>query len=147
LVRHANGGGCTPASVPASVYVGPYATILAGANVSGNVRIEDEATVVNGTVTGGTIGALSLIGGNNQPYNAGAFSVSGTPVIRTTFYPLAFYENPQSVSGTATLYGDVEYRGANKTETSGNWTGIVDDAAVSTSTADVTVKGPYSWRP
>ena len=43
--RVANGGGCGPSSLPATVYVGPYAQVLGGA-VSGNVRIDDHATVL-----------------------------------------------------------------------------------------------------
>jgi hypothetical protein len=52
LSRHSNGGGCAPTGLSSSVCVGPYAQVPGG-NVSGNVRIEDHATVVRGTVSGG----------------------------------------------------------------------------------------------
>src|SRR6185503_13737456 len=58
--RHSNGGGCAPAGLSTSVYVGPYAQVLGG-NVSGNARIEDHAIVSGGTITGGTVGALSIL--------------------------------------------------------------------------------------
>ena len=147
LVRHANGGGCAPSSLASTVYVGPYATVLSGATVTGTTRIEDEATVVNGTVSGGTIGAMSLIGGNDQPYNAGPLTVTGTPTIRTTFYPLGYFETPQTISGTANIYGDVEYRGANTNVSSGTFSGFVDGTGSTQTTTDKTVAGPYTWRP
>ena len=81
--RHSNGGGCAPASLPASVYVGPYAQVLGG-TVSGSARIEDQAMIVNGaTVSGGTVGALSVL------YR---FNVSGSAIVQTSFYPPGFFE-------------------------------------------------------
>jgi len=59
--RHDNGGGCAPSTTPASVYVGPYATILPGGQASGTARVEDQAIVVNGSVGGGTVGGLSVV--------------------------------------------------------------------------------------
>lgn len=112
-VRHSNGGGCAPSGTPASVYVGPYAKIVGG-SVSGNARIEDHATVVNGTITGGTIGAMSLIGQSGTGIQSRAFNVSGSAVVQTTFYPLGWFGSGQSVSGTARLLGDVEFVSSNK---------------------------------
>ncbi len=40
---------------------GPYALVLGG-TVKGNARIEDQAVVVSGTVSSGTVGAMSIIG-------------------------------------------------------------------------------------
>jgi len=138
-VRHANGGGCAPASTPSTVFVGPYARILSGASASGTARIEDEAIVYSGSVTGGTVGALSVLQG---------FNVSGTATVRTTFYPLGFYEGTQSASGTANLYGDVELRGTGTNIASGLHSGMVEaTTAAVPSVADVTAKGPYTWRP
>jgi hypothetical protein len=139
LVRHANGGGCAPSGLASSVYVGPYATVLAGAGVSGNARIEDEATVDGGTVNGGKVGALTLV----NP----SFTITGVPTVRTTFYPLGYFESPQTISGTANLYGDVEYRGANTDVSTGSFSGFVDGTATSQTTTDETAKGPYTWRP
>ena len=138
--RHSNGGGCAPSSTPTTVYVGPYATVLSGGKVSGSARIEDQAIVVNGTVTGGTVGALSVLDG---------FNVSGTATVRTTFYPLGSFDGGnQSASGTATVYGDVELRGAGTNISSGLHSGFIEaSTAAVANTADVTVKGPYTWRP
>lgn len=138
LARHANGGGCAPAGLPSSVYVGPYATVEGGA-VSGSARIEDHATVVSGTVSGGTVGALSIV--------AGSFSVGDSATVQTTFYPLGFFEDGQSVSGTAWLYGDVEYRNAGLNESSGAYTGLVDSSSQPQSISDVNAAPPYAWRP
>jgi hypothetical protein len=103
LARVANGGGCAPASLPSSVFVGPFAKVLAGADVSGNVRVEDHATIVSGTVSGGTVGALTLLGSQIPPLNTNMFSLSGSAIAQTTFYPLGFFESGQSISGTARL--------------------------------------------
>jgi hypothetical protein len=147
LARHANGGGCAPSGLASSVYVGPYATVLSGTTVTGSARIEDEAAVVNGTVSGGTVGAMTLVGDNDQPYDANPFTISGSPTVRTTFYPLGYFETPQSITGTANVYGDVEYRGANTDVSSGNFSGYVDGTGTSQTTTDETAKGPYTWRP
>ena len=69
LARVANGGGCGPSSLASTVFVGPYATVLSTATVSGNAHIQDHATIVKGTVSGGTIGALSLVGLTSNPAN------------------------------------------------------------------------------
>lgn len=145
-VRHANGGGCAPSSTPSSVYVGPYARILGG-TVSGNARIDDQATVVNGSVSGGTVGALSLIGvTSNSHHGASSFNVSGSATVQTTFYPLGWFGSGQSVSGTARLIGDVEFVSSNK---SGNtYYGLVpNDWGGVSSVNDITVAPPYNWRP
>jgi hypothetical protein len=142
LTRHENGGGCAPEATPASVYVGPYATIASG-SVTGTARIEDHATVVKGTVSGGTVGALSLIGSNS----ANAFTVSGTAKVQTTFYPLGFFESGQGVSGTAALLGDLEYRGQGTNRSSGSFSGFVDDTTASATMNEITSSPPYAWRP
>jgi len=142
LSRHANGGGCAPSATPASVYVGPYASIVSG-TVSGSARIEDHATVVKGTVSGGTVGALSLIGNNS----GNAFTVADTAKVQTTFYPLGFFESGQGVSGTASLLGDVEYRGQGSNRSSGSFSGFVDDTTASATMTEITTPPPYAWRP
>ena len=135
LTRVANGGGCAPSNIPSSVYVGPYATVLSGATVSGNARIEDHAVVASGTVSGGTVSAMTLISGFKMS--------SGTA--KTTFYPLGFFENEQGLSG-ATLVGDVEYRGAGLTRSSGTCSGFVDQATCIAPGNDQTPAPPYAWR-
>ena len=136
--RHENGGGCAPASLASSVYVGPYAQVLGG-TVSGDARIEDHATILNGaSVTGGKVGALSILQ---------RFSVSGSAVVETTFYPPGFFETGQGLSGTARLFGDVEYRGAGLNRSSGSFFGFVDNATASAAITDITVAPPYTWRP
>jgi hypothetical protein len=144
-VRHSNGGGCAPSSTPSTVYVGPYATILTGGKASGNARIEDQAIVANGTVSGGTVGALSIIGETGSQWGNKAFTVSGGTV-RTAFYPLGFFEANQSISG-GNLYGDVETRGAGLSMTSGNMTGFVDADTKRGSATDKNSKGPWTWKP
>jgi hypothetical protein len=57
------------------------------------------------------------------------------------------FDPPQSLTG-GTLLGDIEYRGANLTETSGSYCGFVDNTIASNCTgADVTAPAPYTWRP
>ncbi len=137
-VRHANGGGCAPSGTASSVYVGPYATVFSGATVSGNARIEDQAMVVRGTVSGGTVGGLSVING---------FTVSGSATVRTTFYPMGFFEGNQSATGTVNIYGDVEMRGDGTSLNSGNYSGYVDATSKVGSATDKNSKGPWTWRP
>lgn len=138
FVRHDNGGGCAPPNLPASVYVGPYAQVLGG-NVQGNARIEDHAIILDGaTVSGGTVGALSTLS---------RFTVRDDARVMTTFYPPGFFEPNQSLSGTATLYGDVEHRGAELDRSSGSFFGFVDANTGSSSIDEVTVPPPYAWRP
>lgn len=136
--RHSNGGGCAPAGTPTTVYVGPYAKILSGATVTGNARIEDQATIVRGTVSGGTVGGLTILNG---------FTVSGSATVRTTFYPMGFFEGNQSATGTANIYGDVEMRGDGTSRSSGNLTGFVDATSTVGSATDRNSKGPWTWRP
>jgi len=146
-VRHANGGGCAPTSTPASVFVGPYATILPGGNASGTARIEDQAIIANGSVTGGTVGGLSIIGETGSPWGNHAFNVSGSAQVRTTFYPLGFFEANQAASGTLNLYGDVEYRGAGLNLGAGSRSGFVDSTSQVSSPTDINSTARPAWRP
>jgi hypothetical protein len=143
--RHDNGGGCAPEGTPSTVYVGPYARILGG-TVSGTARLEDQATLVSGTLSGGTVGALSLVGvEQHSNHQAASFSVSGEAVLRDTFYPMGWFGNNQTVSGTAEYLGDLEVYSASKT--SGVFYGLVDDNWDGVSSVDdVTAPPPYSWR-
>ncbi|AUX44353.1 uncharacterized protein SOCE26_058170 [Sorangium cellulosum] len=143
--RHTNGGGCAPPGTPSSVYVGPYARILGG-EVSGDVHVEDHATIVNGTISGGRIGALSLVGQGGAGVQARGFNVSGSALVQTTFYPLGWFGTGQSVSGTAHLLGDVEFVSSSKSRNS--FYGFVpDDWSGVSSATEVTVAPPYTWRP
>jgi hypothetical protein len=137
LTRAANGGGCAPSGTTA--YVGPYATVLSGATASGSARIEDHATVARGTVSGGTVGALSIIGNGSTAFNV----TSGT--VKTTFYPLGFFAAGQSVAG-GSLIGDVEFQGANVSRTTGTCSGFVDGTTCTAPGTDATPAPPYSWR-
>jgi len=143
-VRHDNGGGCAPAGTSSGVYVGPYARVLGG-TVSGTARIEDQATVVSGTVSGGTVGALSLVGVQSHPgHGAASFTVSGTAVLRGTFYPMGWFGNNQSISGSAQYLGDLEVYSSNKS--SGVFYGLVDDGWSGVSSSpEVTTPPPYTW--
>ena len=135
--RVANGGGCGPANLPSSVYVGPYAKVLGG-TVTGNARIEDHATIVSGTVSSGTVGAMTVI--------TNSFNVSTSGKVQATFYPLGYFANGQGVSGSASLVGDVEYGGQGLNRSSGTCSGYVDSATCASGAAEVTVAPPYSWR-
>ncbi len=137
LTRTTNGGGCAPAGTTA--YVGPYATVLSGATVSGDARIEDHAVVVRGTVSGGTVGALTIVGTTNNAFTMN----SGTAM--TIFYPLGFFEAGQGLSG-GTLIGDVEYRGQGLSRASGSCSGFVDSATCLATGRDSTPVPPYAWR-
>jgi hypothetical protein len=140
--RHSNGDGCAPTSTPATVYVGPYATILPGGSASGSARIEDQAVVSKGTVSGGTVGGLSVLGSGGN-----AFAVSGSAQVRTTFYPLGFFEANQGASGSLDLHGDVEYRGAGLNLSAGNRSGFVDASSSVGSATDVNTRTTLTWRP
>jgi hypothetical protein len=102
---------------------------------------------VNGTVSGGTVGGLSLIGvASRSGRRASSFTVSGTATVQTTFYPMGWFGEGQSASGTARILGDVEYAATNKSSNvfyglvNNDWTGVA-------SVTDVTVAPPYAWRP
>jgi hypothetical protein len=146
-VRHPNGGGCAPAGTPPTVYVGPYASILPGGRASGTARIEGHAIVVNGSVTGGIVGGLSVVGMSGSPFGNNDFTVSGSARVRTAFYPLGFFESGQGAAGTMNLYGDVEYRGPALTLTAGNHTGFVDANSSVGSATDINQRTRWTWRP
>jgi len=131
-MRIANGGGCGPEGLASNVYVGPYAKVLGG-NITGDARIEDHATILGGTISGGTVGALSVMS---------RFTVSDSAQVLTTFYPVDFFEG-RSASGTAVLYGDVELRAD---RSSGTCSGFVDGSTCIVPQAEVTLAPPYSWR-
>jgi hypothetical protein len=136
-MRMQNGGGCGPSSLPSTVYVGPFAQVLGG-TVSGNARIDDHALVLGGTVSGGTVQGLSIV-------KSGMTISSGTENVAWPYAP-GWFDPPQSLAG-ATLLGDIEYRTANLSETSGTYCGFVDNTISSNCTgADVTTPPPYSWR-
>lgn len=146
--RHSNGGGCAPTSTPTTVYVGPYATILPSGRATGNARIEDQAIVVNGTVSdNAVVGGLSIIGMSGSPWGNNSFNVSGSAQVRTTFYPLGFFEASQGASGTLNLHGDVEYRGVGLNLSSGYRSGFVDATSTVGLSTDVNPKTTPVWRP
>lgn len=145
--RHANGAGCAPSGTPSTVYVGPYATILPGGRASGTARIEDQAIIANGSVTGGTVGGLSVVGVTGSDWGNNSFNVSGSAKVRTSFYPLGYFEPNQGASGTLNLYGDVEYRGAGLNLGAGNRSGFVDAESTLGSATDVNPRATLIWRP
>ncbi|MBP1206377.1 hypothetical protein JOD97_004450 [Duganella sp. 1411] len=146
-VRHPNGAGCAPSGTPSTVYVGPYATILPGGRASGTARIEDQAIIANGAVTGGTVGGLSVVGATGSDWGNNSFNVSGSAQVRTSFYPLGFFEPNQGASGSLNLYGDVEYRGAGLNLGGGNRSGFVDAASTVGSATDINPRSTLIWRP
>jgi len=143
LVRASNGGGCAPSGTTA--YVGPYATVASGATVGSGAMILDHAYVEKGsTVSGGTVGALSMIGSTGSYYNANNFTVS-SGTARTTFFPLGWFAGGQSIAG-GSLIGDVEFQGANVSITTGSCSGYVDGSTCTGPGTDNTPKPPYTWR-
>lgn len=126
------------------MYVGPYATVLPSAQVSGTARIEDQAIIVKGSVTGGTVGGLSIVGRTGE----NGFAISGSPQVRTSFYPLGFFEANQGASRTLNLYGDVEYRAIGLNLGTGNRTGFVDPTSTVASANDIQPPATdWVWRP
>lgn len=145
-IHHSNGGGCVPSGTPTTVYVGPYAKILGG-SVTGTARIEDQATIVNGTVSGGTVGALTLLGvASNPQHGASGFTVSGSAKVKSSFYPMGWFGSGQSATGTTNLLGDLEF--VSTTKSNNYFYGFVDDSWTGvTSVTEVTTPPPYIWRP
>jgi len=146
LVRHNNGGGCAPANTPSSIYVGPYAT-LAGGTVRDNVRIEDQAMVISGSLSGNArVGALTTVGvAANPQHGQASFNLQGSASALATFYPLGWFANNATASGSVLLLGDLEYY--TNAKTSGVFYGLVDEAATGVpSVQEVTVPPPYLWR-
>jgi hypothetical protein len=138
--RWSNGGGwvASGASVATGAYVGPMAAVLSG-TVGATAKIDGHAVIVGGTVSSGTVTGLSIVG-------SGMTVAGGTENVSWPYAP-GWFERPQSISGTAQLLGDIEYRGADQTETSGSYCGFVDDTISSNCTgADATVAPPYTWR-
>jgi len=138
LEPHENGGGCAPPELAASVFVGPYAQVRGG-TVTGDARIEDHAIILDGAVVeGGTVGALTILD---------RFTVRDEATVKATFYPPGFFESGQGLSGSAVLYGDIEYRGASLNRSSGSFYGFVDANTESAEIVDLTIPPPYAWRP
>jgi hypothetical protein len=68
--------------------------------------------------------------------------------VRTSFYPLGFFEANQGASGTLNLYGDVEYRGIGLNLGTGNRTGFVDATSTVGSANDINPPATaWVWRP
>ena len=144
LTRATNGGGCAPSGTTA--YVGPYATVLSGTTVGSGAHIQDHAIVASGTVSGGTVGAMSLIGSTGGQYNVNTFSISSGTAM-TTFFPLGWFASGQSIAG-GTLDGDVEFQGQGVTIASGQTcSGYVDGSTCTGPGTDATPAPPYTWRP
>jgi hypothetical protein len=138
--RWSNGGGwvAAGATVASGAYVGPLAAVLGG-SVGASARIDGHAVILGGSVSAGTVTGLSIVG-------SGMTVSGGTENVAWPYSP-GWFEHPQSISGTAQLLGDIEYRGANQTETSGSFCGFVDNTISSNCTgADVTAAPPYTWR-
>jgi hypothetical protein len=103
--------------------------------------------IANGAVTGGTVGGLSVVGLTGSPWGNNSFNVSGSAQVRTSFYPLGFFEPNQGASGTVNLYGDVEYRGAGLNLGAGTRSGFVDAGSTVGSATDINPKATLIWRP
>ncbi|WP_374693723.1 DUF6055 domain-containing protein [Microbulbifer sp. TB1203] len=143
--RHSNGGGCVLPGTPDSVYVGPYAQVLGG-NVSGNARIEDHAAIISGTVSGGTVGALTTLGVQaNRHHGPASFNVSDNATLLSTFYPMGWFTNNASIGGSAVYIGDLEVLAGSKTQNT-FYGKVSDDTTGVSSATEVTVAPPYQWR-
>jgi hypothetical protein len=73
--------------------------------------------------------------------------VSGSAQVRTTFYPLGFFEANQGASGTLNLVGDVEYRGVGLNLSAGTQSGLVEQTSAAGSDTDINQKTTLTWRP
>jgi len=135
-VTSSSGGGCEPGST-STAWASSCPTKAATACTPGNARIEDHARVLSGSVSSGTVGGLTVLSG---------FRVATSGTVRTSFYPLGFFESGQGLSGSASLVGDVEFRGQGYDRSSGTCSGFVD-AQTCEDAAEVTVAPPYQWRP
>lgn len=96
---------------------------------------------------GGTVGAMSLVGvASHSDHDASSYTVSDSAQVRSTFYPLGWFGNSQSTTGTANLVGDLEFRATNKSMNTfyglvdNNWSSVISAPAV-------TLRPPYNWRP
>ena len=140
--RWSNGGGwvASAARVTEGAFVGPLASVLSG-TVGAAARVEGQAVIAGGTLTSGTVGGLTIL--------LSGVTVSGTARVELAWpYGPAWFEKPQSITGTAHMIGDLEYRGANATRSSGTYCGIVEDKDNDNcATADVTSAPPFVWRP
>jgi hypothetical protein len=131
--RVSNGGGCGPANLPATVFVGPYA-LVTGSGVTGAAKIQDHAQVLGGKVADATVGALTVLGSS--------FSITGSATqAMTTFYPLDYFEGRNLTGGG--LVGDVELRADHSI---GTCSGFVDATTCTSPGSDSTPKPPYTWR-
>src|SRR5262249_7523293 len=121
-------------------FVGPDAIVLSG-SVGASARIEDHAVIAGASVMSGTVGGLTIA--------TGGLTVSGTAQLRVAWpYAPGWVEEPQTGSGTGQILGDIELRGANTQKTSGSYCGYVEAmTAANCDGADMTVAGPYQWRP
>lgn len=91
-------------------------------------------------------GTQTLVGQGGSGTPARAFNVGGTATVRTTSYPLGWFGNGQSVSGTAQLLGHVEFTATSKS--AGLFFGLVDAAWTGAqATEEVTVAPPHRWQP
>ena len=90
--------------------MGPYATV-AGGKVSENARIEDQAMVVNGTVSGNArVGALTTLGvAANAQHGQNQFHCNGQCQCNGEFYPMGWFANNATAQGSVQLWGDLEY--------------------------------------
>lgn len=133
--RHPNGGGWVAdgAVVAPTAYVGPRARVLGG-RVLDRARIQDDAVVRDGVVKDrAVVGALSNLNGG--------WTVSGRARVLTT---LSTSEGPErtsgvpkpTVTGTATLFGDVELQCPKVTR--GAYSGIVTKCNAATAGGDRT---------
>jgi hypothetical protein len=98
-------------------------------------------------VSGGTVGALTLLGvASNPQHGASGFAVSGSAKVKSTFYPMGWFGSGQSATGTTNLLGDLEF--VSTTKSNNYFYGFVDDSwAGVTSVTEVTAPPPYTWRP
>jgi len=117
--RVTNGGGCGPANLPTSVYVGPFAQVLGG-TVSGNARIDDHAVILSGTVSGGTVsgtnsGLKSLETSFHQDLNGDG--QVGTATSSTSTTQLAATSSSTSSNVQTSTSGNDAFVGTTKADT------------------------------
>jgi hypothetical protein len=118
---HPNGGGWVDnsASVAASVYVGPYAGVAGVSVITGNVRIDNTARVIDATVSGnvqvldnafvntGTYYGNAVLSGNSYSYNCTDYG--NAKVDRRANVANYFLAGDIEVGGDVVVYHDSGY--------------------------------------
>src|SRR5690606_11345958 len=105
----------------------------------------DHATVISGNVSeNAVVGALTILGVTSNPqHGAASFNVTDSAQVLSTFYPMGWFGNNITASGTAVYRGDLEAYSSKSQNTfyglvDANWNGV-------SNVSEITVAPPYQW--